>query len=128
MKHVGEAVRDFSGGQHETEIVLIGIATWGIVHNRESLISEAGGAPAVYPMDEGSQGALCCLDNNHTHFILVDNGTYGKYGVEIPLRTKLEKFISEQTMENAGTAIKIPIVCVVLEGGPGTLDVSNTTI
>ncbi|KAE8628405.1 hypothetical protein XENTR_v10007503 [Xenopus tropicalis] len=122
MKHVGEAVRDFSGGQHETEIVLIGIATWGIVHNRESLISEAGGAPAVYPMDEGSQGALCCLDNNHTHFILVDNGTYGKYGVEIPLRTKLEKFISEQTMENAGTAIKIPIVCVVLEGGPGTLD------
>ena len=25
----------------------------------------------------------------------------------------------------AGVAIKIPIVCVVLEGGPGTLDVRN---
>ncbi|PIO15819.1 hypothetical protein AB205_0199650, partial [Aquarana catesbeiana] len=73
-------------------------------------------------MDEGSQGRLCCLDNNHTHFILVDDGTHGCYGVEIPLRTRLEKFISEQTMQRGGTAIKIPIVCVVLEGGPGTLD------
>ncbi|CAH2226291.1 transient receptor potential cation channel subfamily M member 2 [Pelobates cultripes] len=118
MKHIGEAVRDFS----DSEIVLIGIATWGIVHNRKALLSAAGGAPALYPMDEGSQGELCCLDNNHTHFILVDDGTHGSYGVEIPLRSKLEKFISEQTMEKGGTAIKIPIVCVVLEGGPGTLD------
>ncbi|KAM9292276.1 transient receptor potential cation channel subfamily M member 2-like, partial [Gastrophryne carolinensis] len=121
MKHVGEAIRDFSGGQN-SEIVLIGIATWGIVHHQRALLSEAGGAPAIYPMDEGSQGALCCLDNNHTHFILVDDGTHGRYGVEIPLRTRLEKFISEQTMQKGGTAIKIPIVCVVLEGGPGTLD------
>nr|DBA32338.1 TPA: hypothetical protein GDO54_000138 [Pyxicephalus adspersus] len=122
MKHVGEAIRDFSGGDQDSETVLIGIATWGIVHNRKSLISEAGGAPALYTMDEGSQGALCCLDNNHTHFILVDDGTHGRYGVEIPLRTRLEKFISEQTMHRGETTIKIPIVCVVLEGGPGTLD------
>ncbi|KAM4046792.1 LOW QUALITY PROTEIN: transient receptor potential cation channel subfamily M member 2-like [Anomaloglossus baeobatrachus] len=122
MKHVGEAIRDFSGDQQGSEIVLIGIATWGIVHNREYLLSEAGGAPALYPMDEGSQGALCCLDNNHTHFILVDDGTHGKYGIEISLRSRLEKYISEQTMQKGETAIKIPIVCVVLEGGPGTLD------
>ncbi|PIN88226.1 hypothetical protein AB205_0159530, partial [Aquarana catesbeiana] len=74
-------------------------------------------------MDEGSQGRLCCLDNNHTHFILVDDGTHGCYGVEIPLRTRLEKFISEQTMHKEGTAIKT--VCVVLEGGPGTLDIQD---
>ncbi|XP_018427320.1 PREDICTED: transient receptor potential cation channel subfamily M member 2-like [Nanorana parkeri] len=122
MKHVGEAIRNFSGGEADSEIVLIGIATWGIVHNRGSLISEAGGAPALYPMDEGSQGKLCCLDNNHTHFILVDDGTQGRYGIEIPLRTRLEKFISSNTFFISGTAIKIPIVCVVLEGGPGTLD------
>ncbi|KAG8546004.1 hypothetical protein GDO81_019918 [Engystomops pustulosus] len=122
MKHVGEAIRDFSGDQEGSEIVLIGIATWGIVHNREYLLSEAGGAPALYPMDEGSQGSLCCLDNNHTHFILVDDGTNQKYGVEIPLRTRLERYISQQTMQKGGTALKIPIVCVVLEGGPGTLD------
>lgn len=41
MKHVGEAIRDFGGGENDSEIVLIGIATWGIVHNRKSLLSEA---------------------------------------------------------------------------------------
>lgn len=53
-------------------------------------------------MDEEGQGCLSCLDSNHSHFILVDDGTHGHYGVEIPLRTKLEKFVSEQTKERGG--------------------------
>ncbi|CAI9175994.1 unnamed protein product [Rangifer tarandus platyrhynchus] len=124
MKQVGEAVRDFSlsGSFCEGEVVTIGIATWGALHNRESLIHPMGGFPAKYIMDEEGQGHLTCLDSNHSHFILVDDGTHGRYGVEIPLRTKLEKFISQQTKERGGVAIKIPIVCVVLEGGPGTLN------
>ncbi|XP_066475364.1 transient receptor potential cation channel subfamily M member 2 isoform X1 [Tiliqua scincoides] len=124
MKQVGEAVRDFSlsSNYKEGKIITIGIATWGTVHNRNSLICPMGCFPAKYVMDEESQGKLSCLDNNHSHFILVDDGTHGKYGVEIPLRTRLEKFISEQTKVKEGVAIKIPIVCVVLEGGPGTLD------
>ena len=28
-------------------------------------------------MDEGGQGHLTCLDSNHSHFILVDDGTHG---------------------------------------------------
>ncbi|MEE6490342.1 hypothetical protein FKM82_015849 [Ascaphus truei] len=139
MKQVGEAVRDFSMGSSSKDneierhtIVTIGIATWGIVHNRNSLISRTGGFQAEYQLDEENQGNLSCLDNNHSHFILVDDGTNGRYGVEILLRAKLEKFISEQTKEKGGVAIKIPIVCVVLEGGPGTLDtiynaISNNT-
>uniref|UniRef100_A0A8C5Q425 Transient receptor potential cation channel subfamily M member 2 n=1 Tax=Leptobrachium leishanense TaxID=445787 RepID=A0A8C5Q425_9ANUR len=124
MKQVGEAVRDFciGSGNKENDIVTIGIATWGIVHNRKSLISTSGAFPAEYQLDEENQGNQSCLDNNHSHFILVDDGTNGRYGVEILLRAKLEKFISEQTKEKGGVAIKIPIVCVVLEGGPGTLD------
>ncbi|XP_045857855.1 transient receptor potential cation channel subfamily M member 2 isoform X2 [Meles meles] len=123
MKQVGEAVRDFtlSSCRDEGEVVTVGIATWGTVHNREGLIHPSGGFPAEYVMDEDGQGHLSCLDSNHSHFILVDDGTHGRYGVEIPLRTKLEKFISEQTKERGGVAIKIPVVCVVLEGGPGTL-------
>ncbi|XP_069589865.1 transient receptor potential cation channel subfamily M member 2 [Ranitomeya imitator] len=134
MKQVGEAVRDFCMGStnKSNKIVTIGIATWGIIHNRNSLISTTGSFPAKYHIDEENQGGLSCLDNNHSHFILVDDGTNGKYGVEIVLRSKLEKFISEQTKEKGGVAIKIPIVCVVLEGGPGTLDtiynaISNNT-
>ncbi|XP_053896501.1 transient receptor potential cation channel subfamily M member 2 isoform X3 [Malaclemys terrapin pileata] len=124
MKQVGEAVRDFSMSSSckEGEIVTIGIATWGTVYNRGSLICPMGGFPAEYVLDEESQGNLSCLDSNHSHFILVDDGTHGRYGVEISLRTRLEKFISEQTKVKGGVAIKIPIVCVVLEGGPGTLD------
>uniref|UniRef100_A0A8D2JAJ1 Transient receptor potential cation channel subfamily M member 2 n=1 Tax=Varanus komodoensis TaxID=61221 RepID=A0A8D2JAJ1_VARKO len=123
MKQVGEAVRDFSmSSSYKGEMVTIGIATWGTIHNRSSLISPMGSFPAEYVLDEETQGNLSCLDSNHTHFILVDDGTNGKYGVEIPLRTRLEKFISEQTKVKGGVAIKIPIVCVVLEGGPGTLD------
>ena len=34
------------------------------------------------------------LDHNHTHFILVDDGTEGKYGGEIEFRTELERHIS----------------------------------
>ncbi|EGV98052.1 Transient receptor potential cation channel subfamily M member 2 [Cricetulus griseus] len=123
MKQVGEAVRDFSlsSSCKEGDVITIGVATWGTIHNREGLINSKGGFPAEYMLDEEGQGNLTCLDSNHSHFILVDDGTHGQYGVEIPLRTKLEKFISEQTKERGGVAIKIPIVCVVLEGGPGTL-------
>ncbi|XP_063162905.1 transient receptor potential cation channel subfamily M member 2 [Candoia aspera] len=123
MKQVGEALQDFNiSSTYKGEIVAIGIAAWGTVHNRNSLICPMGSFPAEYILDEETQGRLSCLDSNHSHFILVDDGTHGKYGVEIPLRTKLEKYISEQTKVKGGVSIKIPIVCVVLEGGPGTLD------
>eukprot|EP00074_Homo_sapiens_P021724 NP_001307280.1 transient receptor potential cation channel subfamily M member 2 isoform 3 [Homo sapiens] len=130
MKQVGEAVRDFSlsSSYKEGELITIGVATWGTVHRREGLIHPTGSFPAEYILDEDGQGNLTCLDSNHSHFILVDDGTHGQYGVEIPLRTRLEKFISEQTKERGGVAIKIPIVCVVLEGGPGTLHtIDNAT-
>ncbi|XP_040297409.1 transient receptor potential cation channel subfamily M member 2 [Bufo bufo] len=104
MKQVGEAVRDFSMGciNKNRKMITIGIATWGVVHNRNSLISTTGSFPAQYQIDEESQGSLSCLDNNHSHFILVDDGTNGRYGAEILLRAKLEKFISEQTKEKGG--------------------------
>ncbi|MGH0117658.1 UNVERIFIED_CONTAM: hypothetical protein FKN15_041850 [Acipenser sinensis] len=100
MKHVGEAVRDYtmSSSSKDGKIVAIGIATWGIVHNRKCLVSSEGKFPAEYTLDEESQGRLSCLDTSHSHFILVDNGTHGKYSVEIALRGKLEKLIYEQTL------------------------------
>lgn len=53
-------------------------------------------------LDINGQGRLSCLDNNHTHFLLVDNGTHGKYGVEIELRSRLEKCISRKRLGNKG--------------------------
>ncbi|XP_027006707.2 transient receptor potential cation channel subfamily M member 2 [Tachysurus fulvidraco] len=124
MKHVGRAVRDHNlssnavGGQ----IVAIGVATWGVIHNRQDLVHPNGRFPAYYFLDEHGQGRLSCLDANHSHFLLVDDGTSGKYGAEIDLRGHLEKLISEQPLENPESELKIPVVCVVLDGGPGTLN------
>lgn len=39
---------------------------------------------------------LSVLNNSHSHFILADNGTQGKYGAEVRLRRQLEKHISLQ--------------------------------
>lgn len=44
MKHVGQAVRDYalSSSMHG-KIVAIGMATWGVIHNRDVLVhSEVG--------------------------------------------------------------------------------------
>ena len=38
------------------------------------------------------------LDPFHTHFVLVDNGTEGRPGVEINMRVALEKYIAAKCM------------------------------
>ncbi|CAG09283.1 unnamed protein product, partial [Tetraodon nigroviridis] len=143
MKHVGEAVKDYAlSSSTHSQIVAIGVATWGIIHNRGSLVEPKYGNhgypwavtglltpvylqgcfPARYQIDEEGQGRFSCLDNNHTHFLLVDDGTQGHYGLEIELRTGLEKFISGKNLGHKGSNVTIPVVCVVLDGGPGTLN------
>uniref|UniRef100_A0A8C3ARZ7 Transient receptor potential cation channel, subfamily M, member 2 n=1 Tax=Cyclopterus lumpus TaxID=8103 RepID=A0A8C3ARZ7_CYCLU len=122
MKHVGQAVRDHAlSNSTQGQIVAIGVATWGIIHNRDALVHSEGCFPAHYEMDTKGQGRLSCLDNNHTHFLLVDDGTHGHYGVEIELRSRLEKCISGKRLGNKEGGITTPVVCVVLDGGPGTL-------
>ncbi|XP_068428655.1 transient receptor potential cation channel subfamily M member 2 isoform X7 [Clinocottus analis] len=101
MKHVGQAVRDHTlSNATQGPIVAIGVATWGIIHNRDALVHSEGCFPAHYEMDIKGQGRLSCLDNNHTHFLLVDDGTHGNYGVEIELRSRLEKCISRKRLGN----------------------------
>lgn len=46
MRHVGEAVRDYAiaaGGGAATNVVAIGIATWGVLDQQDALIN-----PEVY--------------------------------------------------------------------------------
>uniref|UniRef100_A0A3Q1J6J4 Transient receptor potential cation channel, subfamily M, member 2 n=1 Tax=Anabas testudineus TaxID=64144 RepID=A0A3Q1J6J4_ANATE len=136
MKHVGHAVRDYalSSSSMQGQVVAIGVATWGVIHNRDTLMSPEGCFPAHYSMDNTNQGRLSLLDNNHTHFLLVDDGTQGLYGVEIELRGRLERCITRKHLGNKGavtanapghyriSGLTIPAVCVVLDGGPGTLN------
>ncbi|MPC35779.1 Transient receptor potential cation channel trpm [Portunus trituberculatus] len=60
------------------------------------------------------------LNKHHTFFLLVDNGTVGKYGPELILRRKLENYISKQRIKTRG-GLATPVVCVVIEGGPQTI-------
>uniref|UniRef100_A0A8C5EES7 TRPM SLOG domain-containing protein n=1 Tax=Gouania willdenowi TaxID=441366 RepID=A0A8C5EES7_GOUWI len=104
MKHVGQAVRDYAlGSSMQGNIVAIGVATWGVIHNRQALVHPEGSFPAHYEVDTKGQGRLSCLNNNHTHFLLVDDGTHGHYGVEIELRSRLEKCISGKRLGNIDT-------------------------
>ncbi|XP_061081605.1 transient receptor potential cation channel subfamily M member 2-like [Conger conger] len=122
MMHVGQAVRDYALTTSTTEdqIVAIGMANWGTVLNRDTLVNKEGCFPAQYSLDKQNKGRLACLDVNHSHFLLVDDGRNGHYNMEIALRSKLEKLISQQPLGDKG--LKVPVVCVVLDGGYGALN------
>ncbi|KAK3595122.1 hypothetical protein CHS0354_002375 [Potamilus streckersoni] len=133
MKFIGEAVRDHivTKGTLDKNIVALGIATFGCVANRESLDGDDRGLwPATYrSADLGNRKETgdepeVPLDHNHTHFILVDDGSINKYGVEIELVAELEKFISNKKI-NTGLAEKLrvdlPVVKIVVEGGVNTM-------
>jgi hypothetical protein len=58
-------------------------------------LQDNGAWPATYNIEDLSMRRGCSpLDQNHTHFILVDNGTERKSGVEIPFRAALEEYVS----------------------------------
>ena len=62
------------------------------------------------------------LNPGHNHFILVDDGSVGRFGVEILFRTLLEASIK-------GVDDKpVPMVLIVVEGGPGTIETVNNAL
>lgn len=126
MRHVGEAVKGHTvmsrgallSKDKASQLHLIGIATWGIVDHREDLINSQG--VVTYHMTPSLLSEGACLDNNHSHFILVDDGTVGKYGGEIPFRASLQNCITTKKIAKSKSH-GIPVVLLVLEGGPNTI-------
>ncbi|ELW71928.1 Transient receptor potential cation channel subfamily M member 5 [Tupaia chinensis] len=125
-RHVGQAVRDHSLASTSTKVrvVAIGIASLGCVLHRQLLDGAQEDTPVYYPMDDGgNQGPLCSLDNNLSHFILVEPGPSGKGDGLTELRLRLEKHISEQRTGYGGTSsIEIPVLCLLVNGDPSTLE------
>jgi transient receptor potential cation channel subfamily M protein 2 len=74
-------------------------------------------------------------DPNHTHFILVDDGSEGQFGKEIKFRAKFENELRkgkigrfyEERRQHKGDLVKIekknviPMILIVVNGGPNTL-------
>ncbi|KAK2519736.1 Trpm5 [Columba livia] len=76
-----------------------------------------------YQSDDNIQGPLFSLEHNHSHFILVDHITPDEPDGTTKLRLALEKHISEQRTGYGGTgSIEIPVLCLLVNGGPGTLE------
>uniref|UniRef100_A0A2K6EV09 Transient receptor potential cation channel subfamily M member 5 n=1 Tax=Propithecus coquereli TaxID=379532 RepID=A0A2K6EV09_PROCO len=125
--HIGQAVRDHSLASTSTKVrvVAIGIASLGRVLHRRLLEDAQEDIPAHYPAEDGgsSQGPLCPLDSNLSHFILVEPGPPGKEDGLTGLRLRLEKHISEQRTGYGGTgSIEIPVLCLLVNGDPGALE------
>uniref|UniRef100_A0A8C4ZNY0 non-specific serine/threonine protein kinase n=1 Tax=Gadus morhua TaxID=8049 RepID=A0A8C4ZNY0_GADMO len=116
-KHVGDALKDHST-RSSKKICTIGIAPWGVIENRNDLIGRDVIAPYQTLLNPLSK--LNVLNNSHSHFLLVDDGTVGRYGAEVQLRRQLEKHINLQRI-HARIGQGVPVVALILEGGPNVI-------
>uniref|UniRef100_A0A8D2HAQ3 TRPM SLOG domain-containing protein n=1 Tax=Urocitellus parryii TaxID=9999 RepID=A0A8D2HAQ3_UROPR len=119
ISHVGDALKDHSS-KSRGRVCAIGIAPWGMVENKEDLVGKD--VTRVYQTMSNPLSKLSVLNNSHTHFILADNGTLGKYGAEVKLRRQLEKHISLQKI-NTRLGQGVPVVGLVVEGGPNVVSI-----
>ncbi|KAF6273414.1 transient receptor potential cation channel subfamily M member 1 [Rhinolophus ferrumequinum] len=117
--HVGDALKDHSS-KSRGRVCAIGIAPWGMVENKEDLIGKD--VTRVDQTMSSPVSKLSVLNSGHTHFILADNGTLGKYGAEVKLRRQLEKHISLQKI-NTRLGQGVPVVGLVVEGGPNVFSI-----
>ncbi|XP_059081116.1 transient receptor potential cation channel trpm-like isoform X3 [Tigriopus californicus] len=116
-KHVGDAlVTEKSPRIKGGRVVSIGITPWGIIEKRNDLVGKKMDIP--FHSMSAPRSRLVGLNKHHAYFLMVDNGTTGKYGAEIALRRKLEKFISTQRLS---ANFYTPLVCLVIEGGTNTI-------
>uniref|UniRef100_UPI00398F13A0 transient receptor potential cation channel subfamily M member 1-like n=1 Tax=Pristiophorus japonicus TaxID=55135 RepID=UPI00398F13A0 len=119
IRHVGDALKDHSS-KSRGRICAIGFAPWGIVENKMDLIGKDVTKP--YQTMSNPLSKLTVLSNTHSHFILADNGSVGKYGAEVRLRRQLEKHISLQKI-NTRLGQGVPVVCLIVEGGPNVISI-----
>ncbi|XP_014636200.1 PREDICTED: transient receptor potential cation channel subfamily M member 7 isoform X2 [Ceratotherium simum simum] len=116
-KHVGDALKEHAS-RSSRKICTIGIAPWGVIENRNDLVGRDVVAPYQTLLNPLSK--LNVLNNLHSHFILVDDGTVGKYGAEVRLRRELEKTINQQRI-HARIGQGVPVVALIFEGGPNVI-------
>uniref|UniRef100_A0A4W6CR59 Transient receptor potential cation channel, subfamily M, member 1a n=1 Tax=Lates calcarifer TaxID=8187 RepID=A0A4W6CR59_LATCA len=136
IRHVGDALKDHSS-KSRGKVCAIGIAPWGIIENKEDLIGRD--VTRSYQTMSNPLSKLSVLNSSHSHFILSDNGTTGKYGAEVRLRRQLEKHIALQKINTQqfppatslytvslcvpGLGQGVPVVCLILEGGPNVISI-----
>ncbi len=111
MHLVGQAMYD--AGLHG-RVPLVGITAHGAVNGREAFEGvRYGRATYADPAKASFNGAP--ISPHHSHFLFIDSGKENSkaWGSEIKVRAAIEKHL---TMARA-----VPMVLLVVQGGPGTL-------
>uniref|UniRef100_A0A8B9Z5S2 Transient receptor potential cation channel subfamily M member 5 n=1 Tax=Buteo japonicus TaxID=224669 RepID=A0A8B9Z5S2_9AVES len=124
-RHLVQAVRDhaLASTSSKVRVIAIGITSLRKIQHREILDNTKNESLVHYQSDDNIQGPLYSLDHNHSHFILVDHIMPDEPDGTTKLRLTLEKHISEQRTGYGGTgSIEIPVLCLLVNGGPGTLE------
>ncbi len=147
MKNIGLAVKEQTLDPKKN-LVLLGIANWSTIRNNHLLINSDNRLKYTDFLDKTYEGNIflkkhASLQPNHTHFILVDNSQLNVYGGEIDLRNKIEKAVSNfdyesQNFKNKRKSFKantnekfkqkIPIVLIVVGGGPNTFEMCRSAV
>eukprot|EP00736_Rhodelphis_marinus_P014547 Rmarinus@m.21391 len=123
-KFIGEARAQF--GDH---VPVVGVSSWGIVASRDHLVSkERLYGTRLYHAGSGDTRATSInLDPFHSHFVLVDDGSLGVLGKELVLRSRFEAAISKSPLITPDIHV-VPRVCVMVNGGPGSLVVTTEAV
>ena len=104
-----------------SQILLIGIAPWGLVRRREKLIGLDSKVTYDHPNYCQKNKHHPVLNDRHSYFLLVDNGTVGRYGADIILRKRFEDYLAQKVSLRCGPE-RTPIIGVTVEGGLCTIN------
>ena len=104
-----------------SQILLIGIAPWGLVRRREKLIGLDSKVTYEHPSYSQKNKHHPVLNDRHSYFLLVDNGTIGRYGADIILRKRFEDYLAQKVSLRCGPE-RTPIIGVTVEGGLCTIN------
>lgn len=81
-RHVGDAlISERSPRLRGGRVVSIGIAPWGVVENRAGLVGR--NKDVTYLSIDQPRSKFAVLNNRHAYFLLADNGTVGKFVINI---------------------------------------------
>ncbi|XP_060055277.1 transient receptor potential cation channel subfamily M member 6 isoform X1 [Erinaceus europaeus] len=116
-KQVGDALKAHSS-QSLRKIWTVGIPPWGVIENQRDLIGKD--VVCLYQALGNPLSKFTTLNSMHSHFILADDGTVGKYGNEMKLRRSLEKYLSLQKIHSRSRQ-GVPVVGLLVEGGPNAI-------
>lgn len=137
MQYVGQAVHEYAatvGSMERHKLALLGVCPWSGIDNRYALVEEDEGRglfPARYDASLlHNRSGTAALDNNHTHFIFVDDGTLDRFGGEIEWRASFERYISMhiKTGIDKEQSIHVPVVQLLINGGPNSIETAAEAI